>query len=203
MAADEALVALLLGEMVLVLLVSLLPIMSLVLDPFFLEAALLVGLDMQYILVHNSGSSREKYVCSKVLSNPDMERLTDRKPHRFNLRTKLRNMTRRKYLGKICDENLDGSWIVNDLPRGSHPTMETWSGFDNMAMRISGKVLACLCVELYVLDMAWDTSDLLLLVDEESVLHSFSLALLEQSSGAAAVETVAILPSERLRTAIV
>ena len=86
-------------------------------------ATLLAGFDLQNIREDRPGSSRMKYLCSNVLSNPDTLRLTLRNPHRFSLRMKLRNMTLRKYLGRMTDENRATSCMANELPLGSQLMM--------------------------------------------------------------------------------
>lgn len=86
-------------------------------------ATLLAGFDLQNIREDRPGSSRMKYLCSNVLSNPDTLRLTLRNPHRFNLRMKLRKMTLRKYLGRMTDENRATSCMANELPVGSQLMM--------------------------------------------------------------------------------
>lgn len=86
-------------------------------------AILLAGFDLQNIREDRPGSSRMKYLCSNVLSNPDTLRLTLRNPHRFNLRMKLRKMTLRKYLGRMTDENRATSCMANELPLGSQLMM--------------------------------------------------------------------------------
>ena len=86
-------------------------------------AILLAGFDLQNIREDRPGSSRMKYLCSNVLSNPDTLRLMLRNPHRFNLRMKLRKMTLRKYLGRMTDENRATSCMANDLPLGSQLMM--------------------------------------------------------------------------------
>lgn len=50
--------------------------------------------------------------------------------------------------------------MANELPFGSHETMGAKSGVESMSIRISGNVLARLCVELYeaamsVVDGLW------------------------------------------------
>ena len=86
-------------------------------------AILLAGFDLQNIREDRPGSSRMKYLCSNVLSNPDTLRLTLRNPHRFNLRMKLRKMTLRKYLGRMTDENRATLCMANELPLGSQLMM--------------------------------------------------------------------------------
>lgn len=94
------------------------------------------GFDLQKIPTHISGSSLVKSLCSNLgawslyldgcsIPPPPAsdDRLMLRKPHRLSLRTKLRKMTRLKYLGRIWEENRVGSWMAKDFPEDDHRMM--------------------------------------------------------------------------------